>query len=195
MTRGYSSRRIRAQLRTLPIEQVCRVIRTRHKSRPLGVVPAPSRFSDRDDQYGVLYAAQNVRTSFLEAVVRSRFDRRPDREIPIDEVAAKSIVWINSVADLNLVDLRGDGPTRIGAPTAVSHDADHAAGRALSAAVYAEIPEADGFLYNSRFTGDLCMAVFDRAIEKLITTMAIPLVDSADFHEALEEYGITLTRP
>ena len=193
MTRGYDPDRIRTQLRTLPLEEMCRLIRSRHKHRPLDVGDAESRFSK--GLYGVLYAAQNVRTSFLEAVVRSRFDRRPDRKIPEEEVAAKSIVWINSVADLNLVDLRGDGPTRIGAPTAVSHDANHAAGRALSAAVYAEIPEADGFFYNSRFTGYLCIAVFDRAIGKLTTTMAIPLVDSADFHEALDDYGIKLTRP
>ena len=33
---------------------------------------------------------------------------------------------------LSLVDLRGDGPIRIAAPTAVAHDANHAAGRSLS---------------------------------------------------------------
>lgn len=115
--------------------------------------------------------------------------------MPVEDVRARSIVWINSRADLNLVDLRKDGPTTIGAPTAVVHDANHAAGRSLSSFVYAEISEADGFLYDSRFTGDICIAVFDRAIKGLTTTMTIPLVASADFHNALRDYNITLTRP
>ena len=77
----------------------------------------------------------------------------------------------------------------------MAHDANHAAGRSLSAFVYGEISEADGFLYDSRFTGDVCLAVFDRAIEKLTATMVVPLMDSVDFHEALREYEIILTRP
>ncbi|MCY3933231.1 MAG: RES family NAD+ phosphorylase [Acidobacteria bacterium] len=195
MTRGYAAGRIRTRLRPLSIEQVCRVIRARRAGGPLDATPADSRFSDPDGRYGVLYAARNVRTSFVEAVLRSRFDRRRDREIPAEEVQARSIVWIDSLSDLNLVDLRRDGPIRIGAPTAVAHDANHAAGRSLSAFVYAEVDEADGFLYDSRFTGDVCLAVFDRAIEKLTATMVVPLMDSVDFHEALREYEIILTRP
>ncbi len=195
MTRGYVAGHIRTQLRPLSIERVCRVIRTRHTLRPLGAVPAPSRFSDAHGQYSVLYAAENVRTSFLEAVVRRRFTRRTKREIPVEEIRAREIVWINSRVDLNLVDLRKDGPTLIGAPTAVVHDANHAAGRSLSSFVYAEISEADGFLYDSRFTGDICIAVFDRAIKELTTTMATPLMASADFHDALRKYNIILTRP
>lgn len=195
MTRGYAAGRIRGRLRPLSIDRACRVIRTRREGGPLDAAPADSRFSDPDGRYGVLYAAWNVRTGFVEAVLRSRFDRRRDREIPAEEVEARSIVWIDSLSDLNLVDLRRDGPIRIGAPTAVAHDANHAAGRSLSAFVYAEISEADGFLYDSRFTGDACLAVFDRAIEKLTATMVVPLMDSVDFHEALREYEIILTRP
>ncbi len=195
MTRGYAAGRIRTRLRPLSIEQACRVIRARRAGGPLDAAPADSRFSDPDGRYGVLYAARNARTGFVEAVLRSRFDRRRDREIPAEEVEARSIVWIDSSSDLNLVDLRRDGPIRIGAPTKVAHDANHAAGRSLSSFVHAEITEADGFLYDSRFTGDVCLAVFDRAIKKLTATMVVPLMDSVDFHDALREYEIILTRP
>ena len=43
----------------------------------------------------------------------------------------------------------------------------HTAGRALSAATRAGVPETDGFLYPSRFTGHLCLALFDKAVRKL----------------------------
>ena len=42
------------------------------------------------------------------------------------------------------MDLRGHGPFRIGASGAIAHDGNHAAGGALSAAVHATVPEAEG---------------------------------------------------
>ena len=50
-----------------------------------------------------------------------------------------------------MVDVRGDGPVRIGAPSAVAHDGNYAAGRALSGAVHGGVPQADGFMFGSRF--------------------------------------------
>ena len=93
------------------------------------------------------------------------------------------------------MDLRGDGPVRISAPSAVAHDGNHAAGRALSAAVHAGIPEADGFLFPSRFTGDSCVAVFDRAFGKLTALDIAELVRHVEFLDALDDYGIVLTEP
>ena len=84
---------------------------------------------------------------------------------------------------------------RIGAPSAVAHDGNHAAGRALSAAVHAGVPEADGFLFTSRFTGDACVAVFDRAISKLRTLSIDELVRHAGFLDTLDDYDIELTEP
>ena len=105
------------------------------------------------------------------------------------------MVSIASTEALSLVDLRGDGPVRIGAPSAVAHDGNHAAGRALSAAVYAGVPEADGFAYSSRFTGDTCVAVFDRSFGKLKLLRTDELVRHAVFLDALDDYGIVLTEP
>ena len=195
MTRGYDPARVRTQIRRVSVIQMCRIFPARHRLTPLGVEPTPSRFSDREGRYSVLYAAKNVRTSFLEAVVRNRLSRRSRRKIPADEVESRSIVWVDSLADLMLVDLRADGPLRVGAPTAVSRDTNHSAGRSLSAFVHANVPEAEGFLYTSRFSEDPCIAVFDRAIVKLAATMVISLMDSPDLHDVLDEYDITLSRP
>ena len=93
------------------------------------------------------------------------------------------------------VDRRGDGPIRIAAPTAVAHDSNHAAGRALSATTYAGVPEADGFLFHSRFIGHVCITLFDRAISKLEAVEITLLVQQVDFLNALDDYEITLTEP
>lgn len=89
----------------------------------------------------------------------------------------------------------GDGPVQIGASPAVAHDSNHAAGRSLSVAIFARVPEADGFLFQSRFTGHLCVAVFDRAIGKLRGQSVTPLTQHADFLQALDDYDILLTTP
>lgn len=102
------------------------------------------------------------------------------------------VVTLRSIEPLSLVDLRHDGPVRIGAPTAVTHDADHRAGRSLSAATYSNVREADGFVYQSRFTAHMCMAVFDRAIGKLAVREVTGLIQHPKFADVLIDYKITL---
>ena len=87
-------------------------------------------------RYAVVYAAETVRCAFWEALGRNRFARRRRRELP--RVGAWSALMVSISCDepLVLVDLRADGPVRIGAPRAVAHDGNHAAGPALSGAVH-----------------------------------------------------------
>lgn len=172
-----------------------RVIRRRHEASPLGAAPSPSRFSDPKGIFVVLYASAAVRCSAWEAVLRGRFDRRRKREVPRSEIEDRLVVEIRSRDSLALVDLRGEGAIQIGAPTAVAHDADHAAGRSLSAFVHGAVPEASGFLYASRFTGHDCVAVFGRALPRLEARTTVPLARSLDFLEAVEEWDVTLTTP
>ena len=195
MTGGYDPDRLRSWLRDVRLGRVFRVIHRDRRSAPLGAAPAPSRFSDPRERYAVLYASEAVRCAFWETLGRNRFARRRRRELPRTEVEARLVVSIQSTEPLALVDLRGDGPVRIGAPSAVAHDGNHAAGRALSAAVHAGVPEADGFLFPSRFTGDICVAVFDRAFGKLRVLDLAELVRHVEFLNALDDYGIVLTEP
>lgn len=195
MTSRYDPERIRRRLVRLPLRRMVRVIRQRHRRNPLGARPAPNRFGDPARRYAVLYAAAAVRCAFVEAVVRNRFDRRQRRDLPRSEIDSRLVVSINSAEPVALVDLREDGAFRIGAPTAVVHDANHAAGRALSAATHEGVPAADGFVYRSRFTEHTCVAVFDRAIPKLEWRDGEPLSEQADFLDALSRYDISLTTP
>ena len=193
MSPRYDPARIRECIREIRLDSMYRLIRSIHGGTPLEAVPTPSRFGDPEQRYAVLYAAGTVRCAFCEAVVRNRLTRRRHREIPRSEVEARIVVSLRSRRSLSLIDLRGDGAIRIGAPTAVAHDSNHAAGRALSSAVYDHVPEADGFLYQSRFTGHDCVAIFDRAFESLTLSWIMPLTRHGDFLDALDDYDIILT--
>lgn len=193
MIANYDPERIRERLRAAQFGRVYRLIHRNHRSRPLDAVPTPSRFSDPAGRYSVLYVAEAVRCGFWEALARNRFTRRRRREIPRSDVESRLVVTIGSAESLQLVDLRGDGPIRIGATPAVAHDANHAAARSLSSATYVNVPEADGFLFQSRFTGHVCAVVCDRAFGKLAILDLTPLVEHVDFLQALIDYDITLT--
>lgn len=143
----------------------------------------------------MLCAAETVPCCLWEAVVRSRLTRSQRRELPRADIDVRLVVSLESREDLSLVDLRGDGPIQIGASPAVAHDSNHAAGRSLSAVTFASVPETDGFLFKSRFTGHSCVAVFDRAMGKLRGFRVTPLIEHADFLEALNDYDIFLTTP
>ena len=195
MSRGYPVERIADRLVDVEFDPVYRLIRRRYRRRPLGVVPTPSRFSDPNGQYAVLYAAESIRCSFWEALGRNRFTHRKRRELPLSEVEDRVVVTLQSVEPLALVDLRDDGPVRIGAPPGVAHDANHAAARALSAATHVGVPGADGFLYHSRFTAHACVAIFSRALGKLEALDVGSLKRNSDFLDALDDYEITLTTP
>ena len=195
MIGGYDPDRLRSGLRTIRLGRVFRVIHRDHRDTPLAAAPKPSRFSDPRSRHAVLYAAASVRCAFRETLGRNRFARRRRRELPRSEAEARLVVSIGCDRSLALIGLRGDGPVRIGAPSAAAHDGNHAAGRALSAAVHGGVPEADGFLFPSRFTGDRCVAVFERAFAGLQTIDVTDLVRHPEFLEALDDYDIALTDP
>lgn len=133
----------------------------------------------------MLYATQSLRCAVWEGLARDRFARRRRRMLAFREAEPIVLVILHTIEPLSLVDLRHDGPVRIGAPTAVTHDADHRAGQSLSAAIYLNVPEADGFVYQSRFTGHARVAIFDRAIGRLAVRDVTRLVQHPKFADVL----------
>ncbi len=65
----------------------------------------------------------------------------------------------------------------------------------MSATVHANLPEADGFLFPSRFIGRTCLAMFVRAFSGLAVLDIADLVRHVDFLDALDDYDIALTEP
>lgn len=65
----------------------------------------------------------------------------------------------------------------------------------MLAAVHEGLPEAHGFLFTSRFTGDPCVTVFDRAFGRLQAVDAAEILQHGEFLDALDQYDIVQTRP
>ena len=191
---AYPEDRIRTARLTAALPACFRIVPRRHLASPLGTVPADSRFCSRDAGYTVLYAAPEFATAFLETVVRDRFTSRRNREIALREVTERGWALIESRPGtmLVLLDLRGDGCARIGAPSDAVHARNHAAGRALGKATYAEHPGIDGLVYGSRLTGADVYAVFDRGIGKLRAVETGLLTDRAELLDLLSKHGARL---
>jgi hypothetical protein len=151
---------------------------------PLGFGYAPSRFSDPRNSdptarpYGVVYLGRTLKVCFLEAIVRDRGDARLGL-LPIEmtELERMTCAEIAPRAALALVDLRSDGPVRMGVPTDAVRAADPALGQAWALAFHEHSTRPDGIIYPSRFDGETNIALFDRALGKVRARTVGPLLD------------------
>lgn len=191
---NYPRHRIRPLLLKAAFPENYRIVPSRYQASPLGTSHGDSRFSSRSDGHTVLYASPDFATAFIETVVRDRFTRRRKREVGLKEITER--VWVRIAAQpgavLTLIDLRGDGCARVGAPTDVVHARNHAAGRAFAKAIYAQHADIDGLLHPSRLTGKDVYGVFDRGIGKLRSIEQGWLVDWPDLPDVLARHGIGL---
>ena len=192
----YPRNRIASILLKSGLPDCYRIMPARYSAKPLGTVPADSRFCSRTDGYTVLYGSPDFATAFIETVVRDRFTHSRDRQVALREITER--VWARIAtqpqAELTLLDLRGDGCTRIGAPTDTVRARNHAAGRAFAKAIHSAHPDIDGLVYVSRLTDEEVYAVFDRGITKLDHTGTGMLANHTDLPVILERHGIELVR-
>lgn len=114
----YDRNAIAKRLVPLCLTNAYRIIHRRRRHQPLAVTPSPSRFSDTDLEFALLYAADTVRCCLWEALVRNRFVGRQNRMLPQAVLENRLLVTIDSRVPINVLDLRGDGPARIKVATA-----------------------------------------------------------------------------
>lgn len=114
MTSAYDAPGIRECVRPFQFGRMVRLIPRVHRESPLGVAPTPSRFSDPRGKCAVLYAAGSLRCAFWETIARGRFTRRKRRQMRRQDIETRLLVWLCSTEPLALVDLRSDGPVRMG---------------------------------------------------------------------------------
>jgi len=192
----YPRKRIEAQRVEQNISSSHRIIWLTSMARPLDCGPAPSRFCDGVSGYGVIYAAPQFDTAFIETVVRDRFVHRHRRAVPFGDISERG--WVELATRTNeavvLLDLTGRGCLALGAPTDAVTARNHAAGRALGRAIYREHEDIDGFLYSSRLTGADCYAIFDRAVPRLAALGTGELKDHAALAGVLRDQHIGLIR-
>ena len=149
-----------------------RIFFTRFKD-PLGFGKSLTRFSDARrrvpaNRFGVLYLGSSLKVCFVEGVMRDQGDGRID-DLLLDErdLAIRSYATIEVTAALSLVDLRGDGPLRMGIPSDVARGSKQSLARRWSLAIHEHPAQPDGIIYPSRLNGETNLAIYDRAILKL----------------------------
>jgi hypothetical protein len=120
------------------------------------------------NRLGVLYLGVSLNVCFLETLVRDRRDGTVDDLIIAEaELDTRSYAETEVVTALSLVDLRGNGPVRMGVPSDVIGSAPQTLARRWSLAFYNHPSQPDGIIYPSRLNEETSLAVYDRSVIKL----------------------------
>ena len=165
---------------------------------PLGFGKTRSRFSDprrraNDKRFGVLYLGSTLKVCFVESVLRDRRNGEV-RDYPIEEaeLAQRWYAEIVAISPLRLVDLRGDGPVRMGVPSDVVGASPQGLARIWSVAFHDHPMVPDGIIYPSRLNEETNLAIYDRAITKLRVDRTSSLIQAPGFVSVLNTLNVAL---
>ncbi len=190
--------RVKLEMVTIPAGRTFGRIYWSTYPDPLGYGKSPSRFSDprrRADakRFGILYLGESLKVCFLEVVLRDRREGLVD-DLPIDEMelTQRRYAQITTVADLRLVDLRGDNAVRMGVPTDVVRARHQTLARRWSLAFYEHASQPDGIIYPSRLNGATNLAIYDRAITRLRLQRVVTLLGAPGLAQILEDFKVGL---
>lgn len=160
------------------------------------------RFDAPDGEFGVLYAACDLRTAFVESVLRERPQTLAVAARVVlswREVATRRVITFRSGSrsrPLRLIALRGAGLSAARIDNRISTVDDYATTRQWALACHRHPARADGILYLSRFLGESpSVAIFDRARPALAVRAVQPLVRLPEFAALLDEFDVGLERP
>ena len=185
----------RIEARTGPVELTgwSRIIPDRHRATPAGAGFGASRFSSPSGAFRTFYAAQDFATALAEAVIRDRFVGKERRYLYRPYLDSLLATEISTSASLMLVDLTGAAAYDMGIDTDVKGSRSHHAGQAFAEALHKRT-SADGILFSSRLTDAPCVAIFDRALSRLIATAPVDLVRVGALAEELVRLEVTVRR-
>ena len=152
---------------------------------------SPCRFDAPADEYGVLYAAQTFSACMFETIIRGRFE---GGSLPL--LVDKHLLATRSVAHLGLAGARSlrladftQSLAPLGGNAAVLSTPDYAISQAWSVAVYSHPGQCDGLYFRSRYSGEPCVALFDRA-GVVVRGESVPLMDEPLLGYFLDRYQV-----
>jgi hypothetical protein len=165
---------------------------------PLGFGKSKSRFSDprrriEANRFGLLYPGSSLKVCFLEAVLRDDRDGAAgDFPIPENELDTHRFAEVRVSEALKLIDLRGDGPIRMGIPIDVIRASHQTLASKWSVAFNTHPEQVDGIIYPSRLNNATNLAIYDRAIGKLEVVRVHVLRKAQDLAGVLDEFMISI---
>lgn len=152
-----------------------------------------NRWDDPQQEYGVLYVADEFRGAFVEVYSDIFVGEDRLRLIEPASLEVRSYSTLEQTDTFTLVDLRDDNFLQLGLDKTI-FTGDHEVARRWSRAFFEYSSDIDGILYPSRVTAGLNLALFDRASEKVASRDNYgPLSDNRDLTDAVaDEYGVII---
>ena len=150
---------------------------SRHEIRILALLKSGNAFR-------LVYIAYDIATAIAETIIRDEFEGASDRVLDETEIEKSAVAEV-------VLDLRTTGLLRLGVSTDAARGKAHGEGRKLSEAIYGAYA-VDALLYSSRLTAANCLAVYDRAVPKLNSTAAVPLLRHPDLIPASNSIGVKI---
>jgi hypothetical protein len=156
------------------------------------------RFDAPDASFGVVYAALDLETAFVETIVRDRPGSPTGPAIMLDyaELADRRVVVLDTHAadrPLRLVKLYEDGLATIGTDNRISTADDYAATRPWAKALYDHPETPDGLIYLSRYLGNRrSVVLFERCRPQVALGSIKPLLRHPQLAMLLDRYRIGL---
>ena len=126
-------------------------------------------------------------------MIRDRFVGKERRYLYRPYLDSLLATEISTSASLMLVDLTGAAAYDMGIDTDAKGSRSHHAGQAFAEALHKRT-SADGILFSSRLTDAPCVAIFDRALSRLIATAPVDLVRVGALAEELVRLEVTVRR-
>ena len=148
------------------------------------------RLNAPDGSYGVLYAAKKPAGAFAETFLRNP----GSTQLPLDLLARKSYARLTVTGTLILLQLAGPGLAHVGATAEVTHTGlPYDVPQSWSWAIHALAQNFDGIAYRARHDdNEVCYAVFDRAVDRLVERSRTVGLDDNWFWEIAEIYHVGL---
>lgn len=161
---------------------------------PLEFRPGTGRFNAPSREFRVLYGADTLACCLAETLIRDRSALLGGpAPITVEDLDLRSVVELESLEPVAVVDLTGPGALRAGIPSAVAKAPDYGLSQAWSLAFWKHPSAPEGVLYRSRLDDDyLCVALYDRAAAKIRAADTTPLIRHPNCDAALERYRIQI---
>ncbi|KJB91306.1 hypothetical protein N826_31235 [Skermanella aerolata KACC 11604] len=141
----------------------------------------------------MLYLGSSLKVCFVETILRDARDGVVgDVEIEEVEIDDRLYSQVQTATPLRLVNLRGDGPLRMGIPSDVVRGRTQWLARKWSLAIYSHPAAVDGIIYPSRLNGEVNIAVYDRAVSKLMSSSTGDLRRASGIDQVLEDFLVAL---
>ena len=145
------------------------------------------RFDSPQAGFGVLYLAENVAGAFVEVFCRQSIRAVPEKKLNAHLLAQ---LWANRT--LNLVDLTGSGPIRMGLGDARIASGDYTVARQWSQAFHDHPKQPDGLLYRSRHDPEQCLAAIFNPTKPIWRNQSLGTITDylgqSDFFSLLDRY-------